>query len=97
MHDAICAGIFNDLGSGSNVDVDVITKDGVEVLRNYDKPTPRVFKREKPYIYEPGTTRKYHSLWCVLFLITFIAVLTQTISLLHEKVVVTEGDVMDLY
>jgi 20S proteasome subunit beta 2 len=35
---AIEAGIFNDLGSGSNVDVCVITKGNVEYLRNYGKP-----------------------------------------------------------
>ena len=33
--DAIRAGIFNDLGSGSNVDLCVITKDKVEMLRPY--------------------------------------------------------------
>jgi len=31
--DAICAGVFNDLGSGSNVDVCVITKDKVDYVR----------------------------------------------------------------
>lgn len=35
---AIRAGVFNDLGSGSNVDVCVITKSGTEMLRNYEKP-----------------------------------------------------------
>ena len=34
--DAIRAGIFNDLGSGSNVDVCVITKDSVDYIRPYD-------------------------------------------------------------
>ena len=34
--DAIRAGIFNDLGSGSNVDVCVITKDKVDYIRPYD-------------------------------------------------------------
>ena len=33
--DAIRAGIFNDLGSGSNVDLVVITKDKVDFLRPY--------------------------------------------------------------
>ncbi|OUS41895.1 nucleophile aminohydrolase [Ostreococcus tauri] len=33
---AIRAGIFNDLGSGSNVDLCVITNDGVQELRNYE-------------------------------------------------------------
>jgi 20S proteasome subunit beta 2 len=35
---AIRAGVFNDLGSGSNVDVSVITKNGTETLRNYETP-----------------------------------------------------------
>lgn len=36
---AIRAGIFNDLGSGSNVDLTIIRKDAsVEVLRNYQTP-----------------------------------------------------------
>jgi hypothetical protein len=32
VRDAIAAGIFNDLGSGSNIDVCVITADGVECV-----------------------------------------------------------------
>ena len=39
---AIRSGIFNDLGSGSNVDVCVITKDQTEMLRNYEMPVCRV-------------------------------------------------------
>lgn len=35
---AIRAGVFNDLGSGSNVDVAVITKAGTEYLRNHEMP-----------------------------------------------------------
>ena len=36
---AIRAGIFNDLGSGSNVDLTIIRNSGeVEILRNYQKP-----------------------------------------------------------
>ena len=37
VRDAIAAGIFNDLGSGSNVDLCVIMKDKVEFLRPYDE------------------------------------------------------------
>ena len=36
VRDAIAAGIFNDLGSGTNVDLCVITKDGAQMLRPYD-------------------------------------------------------------
>lgn len=39
---AIRAGIFNDLGSGSNVDLCVIRADGkAEVMRSYEKPNPK--------------------------------------------------------
>lgn len=43
---AIRAGIFNDLGSGGNVDVCVITKDGGKIHRNIETPNPRKFKAE---------------------------------------------------
>lgn len=36
VRDAIAAGIFNDLGSGSNVDLCVITKDSTEFIRPHD-------------------------------------------------------------
>ena len=41
VRDAITAGIFCDLGSGSNVDLCVITQSGVKYLRGYDKPTAK--------------------------------------------------------
>jgi len=46
---AIRAGIFNDLGSGGNVDVCVIKKDGGRILRNHEKPNPRLHKA----VYKP--------------------------------------------
>ena len=45
---AIRAGIFNDLGSGSNVDLCVITADGAEYMRNIDMPNPRTFTAVPP-------------------------------------------------
>ena len=36
VRDAIAAGIFNDLFSGSNVDLCVITRDGATYIRPYD-------------------------------------------------------------
>jgi 20S proteasome, alpha and beta subunits len=36
VRDAIAAGVFNDLGSGSNIDLCVIKKNGVEYLRPYE-------------------------------------------------------------
>ena len=52
---AIEAGIFNDLGSGSNVDVTVITKGNVEYMRNHKTPNERGIK-EKSYKFQSGTT-----------------------------------------
>jgi len=52
---AIRAGIFNDLGSGSNVDLCVITADGAEYMRNIDMPNPRTFTAV-PAPFKLGTT-----------------------------------------
>merc|ERR1711871_818397 len=47
----IFTGIFNDLGSGGNVDVCVLSKSkGVKMLRNYRKPNERKFQTtRKPF------------------------------------------------
>ncbi|KAJ3191065.1 proteasome core particle subunit beta 2 [Irineochytrium annulatum] len=55
VSEAIEAGIFNDLGSGSNVDCCVITKDHTEYLRNYKTPNVREPK-ERSYKFPKGTT-----------------------------------------
>ena len=53
---AIRSGIFNDLGSGSNVDVTVISaSEGVQILRNYQNPNERP-PRQRGYNYPPGCT-----------------------------------------
>jgi len=52
---AISAGIFNDLGSGSNVDVCVITAEGTEMLRGHVQPNNREVK-ERNYKFRRGTT-----------------------------------------
>jgi len=52
---AISAGIFNDLGSGSNVDACVITATHTEMLRNYQTPNERETK-ENTYKFRRGTT-----------------------------------------
>uniref|UniRef100_A0A8C7KY39 Proteasome subunit beta n=1 Tax=Oncorhynchus kisutch TaxID=8019 RepID=A0A8C7KY39_ONCKI len=54
VRDAIAAGIFCDLGSGSNVDLCVITQAGVQYLRGYDQPAQKGKVRQ--YKYKPGTT-----------------------------------------
>ncbi len=59
---AIQAGIFNDLGSGSNVDVTVIKKgktigeSEVKYLRNMVTPNPRLYQRKAGYIFPRGST-----------------------------------------
>ena len=53
---SIRAGIFNDLGSGSNVDLCVIRKGEVEYLRNHETPNERTYVRSKGYDFPPGTT-----------------------------------------
>ena len=52
---AISSGIFNDLGSGSNVDVCVITKEKTDMYRGYEKPNERGVKEQK-YNFDKGTT-----------------------------------------
>jgi len=52
---AISAGIFNDLGSGSNVDACVITATQTDMLRNYVMPNVRV-EKERKYGFRRGTT-----------------------------------------
>ncbi|XP_047425574.1 proteasome subunit beta type-7 isoform X1 [Mugil cephalus] len=64
VRDAIAAGIFNDLGSGSNIDLCVITKGKVDYIRPYDeanKKGVRVNEIEAlpltgDYKYKKGTT-----------------------------------------
>lgn len=52
---AIRSGIYNDLGSGSNVDLCIITKDGAEYLRNYEYLQGKTYTRKFPVVYPPGT------------------------------------------
>jgi 20S proteasome subunit beta 2 len=59
---AIQAGIFNDLGSGSNVDVTVIKRgktlgeSEVKYLRNMVAPNPRLYTRKAGYNFPRGST-----------------------------------------
>merc|ERR1712126_802661 len=52
---AIRAGIFNNLGSGSNVDICVITKDKVDYIRPFDQANQKGV-RQGNYRYKKGTT-----------------------------------------
>lgn len=53
--DAIRAGIFNDLGSGSNVDLCVVRKGSVDYIRPYDVANVKG-QRSLSYRYKRGTT-----------------------------------------
>lgn len=53
--EAIQAGIFNDLGSGSNVDICVLTPEKATLLRNYITPNIRE-KKMRDYRFKKGTT-----------------------------------------
>ncbi|KAG9265982.1 proteasome subunit beta type-7 [Astyanax mexicanus] len=55
VRDAIAAGIFNDLGSGSNIDLCVITKGKVDYLRPHDEANKKGV-RTGDYKYKSGTT-----------------------------------------
>uniref|UniRef100_A0A0D6R8E9 Proteasome subunit beta n=1 Tax=Araucaria cunninghamii TaxID=56994 RepID=A0A0D6R8E9_ARACU len=77
--EAICSGIFNDLGSGSNVDVCVITKGNTEYLRNHRLPNPRTYVSARGYTFAKGHTE----------------VLSTKIIPLREQVQVIEGEAME--
>ncbi|KAI5743896.1 hypothetical protein M8J77_023430 [Diaphorina citri] len=55
VRDAIAAGVFNDLGSGSNIDLCVIKKNGVEYLRPYEIANVKG-KKDGDYRFKKGTT-----------------------------------------
>lgn len=55
VRDAIAAGIFNDLGSGSNVDICVIRKGSTQYLRTYEEANKKGV-RQNSYKYPLGTT-----------------------------------------
>lgn len=55
VRDAIAAGIFNDLGSGSNVDLCIIRKNSCNYLRNYELSNQKG-ERKLDYTYKRGAT-----------------------------------------
>lgn len=55
VRDAIAAGIFNDLGSGSNVDLCIIRKGETKYLRNYELSNQKG-ERKLDYTYKRGAT-----------------------------------------
>merc|ERR1711963_199714 len=56
VRDAIAAGIINDMGSGSNIDLAVLKpNDQIEYLRPYERLIPKG-ERRGTYNYPKGTT-----------------------------------------
>jgi 20S proteasome subunit beta 2 len=55
VRDAIAAGVFNDLGSGSNIDLCIITQEGVEYIRPYDEANKKGVKQGR-YVFPKGST-----------------------------------------
>ncbi|XP_059477376.1 proteasome subunit beta type-7 [Neocloeon triangulifer] len=55
VRNAIAAGIFNDLGSGSNIDLCVIRRGSVDYLRPYDQANLKG-QKQLSYRYKKGTT-----------------------------------------
>lgn len=53
---AIQAGIVNDMGSGSNVDVCVITKEGAKYHRGYRQFNAKAYQTAQAYQFPKGTT-----------------------------------------
>ena len=54
---AIQAGVMNDLGSGGNVDIIIMTRDGMaDHRRAFRTPCPRVYANPKAYVFPHGTT-----------------------------------------
>ena len=53
---AIEAGIFNDEGSGSNVDLFIITKKGLKKLESYRSYNFKTYNTTKNYVFEKGLT-----------------------------------------
>jgi 20S proteasome subunit beta 2 len=55
--EAIRSGVMNDLGSGGNVDIIIMTRDGnADHKRAFLSPSPRTYTNPKPYIFPHGTT-----------------------------------------
>jgi len=57
VNNAVQAGIWNDLGSGGNVDICILHKTrGQTMLRNYRTPNARKYRRQAGYVFPKGTT-----------------------------------------
>ncbi len=53
---AIEGGIYHDLGSGSNVDVQIISRDGIKRTRGVKSDNHKMYSNPRGYSFPPGTT-----------------------------------------
>jgi len=81
VSDAICAGVFNDLGSGSNVDLCVITREKVDYVRSHRQASVK------------GS--RYHHLSTTITLASFMC--TNVWAQLIENVITTGFSIMWSY
>jgi 20S proteasome subunit beta 2 len=77
VYQGISAGIFNDLGSGGNVDLCIIKKGKTEYLRGYKKENPRPYRRPGGYNFQNGTTK---------------VASTEFVKSIKDLAIVTEGE-----
>jgi 20S proteasome subunit beta 2 len=56
VKDAIEAGIFHDLGSGSNVDIYNVKRTGCDKLESYRVYNKKMFSNSESYTFPKGTT-----------------------------------------
>lgn len=56
VYRGISAGIYNDLGSGGNVDLCIIKRGSTEYLRGFATENARKYRRPSGYAFAPGTT-----------------------------------------
>ena len=57
VKEAIEAGIFNDLGSGSNVDIFIVRRSGCEKRESYRVYNKKVYSDSESYKFDKGTTK----------------------------------------
>ena len=53
------AGIYHDTGSGSNVDICVINKEGIKYHRNLVSKNGKAFEKPDRYVFPRGGTGKF--------------------------------------
>ena len=76
VRDAIAAGVFNDLGSGSNINLCIITKDGSQRISPYDEANQKG-KRQGDYTVKSGASRTE--------LVTTVPVIVEDVMVRHVE------------